>query len=120
MSAAVKISYTELAILRETAELQNRSISGQAEHWLRLGRAFEKNPNVGYTRVQEALKGLRSVDDLSNEEQEEYLDRFDQLLSAPSEEMNAFFKDRQERGLGVGMDDAGNIVYASNEQPKAS
>ena len=113
MSAAVKISDTEMAAIREAAKLQSRSIAGQAEHWLRLGRAFERDPRFGYAKVEQALKGLLDVDDLNDQEQEEFFDRVGSVLAAPSALEDAFFKDRQERGLGVGMDEAGNII----EQP---
>ena len=66
-------------------------------------------------KVGQALHGLFNVDGLSYEEQEEYFERFDDLLSKPSATADAFFKDMRERGLGVGMDDAGNIVYATPE-----
>ena len=110
MAAAVKISDTEMSALREAAALQSRSISGQAEHWLRLGRAVERDPRFGFVKVEEALKGLIDIDDLTTAEQEEYLDGFDALLSKPSPVADAFFENRRMLGLGVGMDEAGNIV----------
>lgn len=110
MAAAVKISDAEMLALREAASLQSRSISGQAEHWLRLGRAVERDPRFGFVKVEQALKGLVDIDDLTIEEQEEYFDRFDALLSKPSPVAEAFFEERRTLGLGVGMDDAGNLV----------
>jgi hypothetical protein len=110
MSAAVKISDTEMDAIREAAALQSRSMSGQAEHWLRLGRAFERDPRFGYAKVEQALKGLVAPMDLNEDEQEQYFDRMDSLLSAPSAEADAFFKDMRERTGGVGMDDEGNII----------
>ena len=77
------------------------------------------SPAFAETKVALALNGLVAVEDLTDEEQEEYFDRFDALLSAPSALEDAFFKDRQERGLGVGMDDAGNIIYATPKLPES-
>ena len=110
MAAAVKISDVEMLALREAAALQSRSISGQAEHWLRLGRAFERDPRFGFVKVEQALNGLADIDDLSTADQEEYMDRFTALLSKPSSVSDAFFADRRGLGLGVGMDEAGNII----------
>lgn len=110
MAQAVKISDDEMAVLRQAAALQSRSLTGQAEHWLRLGRAFERDPRFSYVRVEQALKGLVAPMDLTDDEQEQYFERFDELLSKPSPTANAFFKDRQEQGLGVGMDETGNII----------
>lgn len=111
MSQAVKISDADMQALREAANIHNRSISGQAEHWLRIGRAVERNPAIGYTRIEQALKGLLSPDELSGEEQEEFLDRFAEQTLHPSEAENAYWAGRQRDGLGVGMDDAGVLVY---------
>jgi hypothetical protein len=110
MSQAVKISDTEMDALREAAALQSRSISGQAEHWMRLGRAFERDERFGFAKVEQALKGLLAPMELSAEQQEDYFDRLEamQLTSTVTEE--EFFADRRRRGVGVGMDDAGNIV----------
>ena len=110
MAAAVKISDVEMSVLREAAALQGRSISGQAEHWFRLGRAIERDPRFGFVKVEQALKGLADVDDLSTAGQEEYMDQFSALLSKPSSISDAFFDDRRRLGLGVGMDEAGNII----------
>ena len=107
---AVKVSEIEMTAIREAAALQSRSISGQAEHWLRLGRAFERDPRFGYAKVEEALKGLVAPMDLTEDEQELYFDRMDSLLSGSSPESDAFFKNMRENVGGVGMDEQGNIV----------
>ena len=114
MSHAVKISETEMNALRESAALQSRSLSGQAEHWLRLGRAFERDPRFGFSKVEQALKGLISPDDLTDDQQEEYLDGLADGYWKASPTADAFFEDRRQRGLGVGMDEAGNIVYQAD------
>ena len=111
MSQEVTISDAEMKALQEAASLHNRSISAQAESWLRLGRAFAQDARLGDFRIQAALNGLISPMDLStDEEQEAYFEGFATRLSSPSPTEDAFFKDRQMRGLGVGMDEAGNII----------
>lgn len=43
---AVRLSKTIIEAAREAGKLQSRSISGQIEHWARLGHAIEKAPRV--------------------------------------------------------------------------
>lgn len=114
MSAAVKISDIEMNFLRASAELQSRSISGQAEHWLRLGRAFESDPRFGYAKIEKALKGLLDPSELDGEEQEQYFDKLGEILRQPSTVEDDFFAEINGAGDGVGMDDAGNLVYGPN------
>ena len=114
MSQAVKISDTEYEAVRVAAQVNSRSLSGQAEHWLRIGRAVERNPEIAYTRIERALHGLMSPDDLTGEEQEEYFDRFADKMGEVSEGERAYFAERERRGLGVGMDEAGKLTYSPN------
>jgi hypothetical protein len=114
MSQAVKISDTEMEALREAALVNSRSLSGQAEHWLRIGRAVERDPRFSYARIEQALRGLLSPDELDTDEQDEFFDRYAEAMHAPSATADAFWADRNRRGLGVGMDDAGNLVYPPN------
>ncbi len=109
---AVKISESEMNALREAAQLHQRSISGQAEHWMRIGRAVERDPRFGFVQIEEALKGLRPISSLSGEQQEQYFDRFFAETREPSEAELAFWEERRRNGLGVGMDEEGNIVEA--------
>lgn len=118
MAHAVKISDSEMSAIKEAAEINNRSISGQAEYWIRLGRAVERDPRFGYIQIEEALKGLRPVSSLTDEQQEEFLDRFSEAMREPDEAELAFWEDRRRRGLGVGMDEDGNIVYGSTNRSK--
>lgn len=42
MSNAVRLSSEMIEAAREEATLTSRSLTGQAEHWMRLGKAFEQ------------------------------------------------------------------------------
>lgn len=66
-----------------------------------------------YTRVEQALKGLLSPDALGGSDQADYFDKLSEMYwsPSPSPTAEAFFADRRERGVGVGMDDAGRIVH---------
>lgn len=110
MGQAVKISDAEMQAVREAAELHSRSIAAQAEHWIRIGRAVERDPRFGIVKIEEALRGLRSIDTLSGDQQEEFLDRLADQMHEPSPAQHAFWADRQRRGLGVGADDTGRLV----------
>jgi hypothetical protein len=110
VAQAVKISDPEMEVLREAAATNSRSISGQAEHWLRIGRAVERDPRFGYVQIEQALKGLRPVSSLNDEQQEEFFERFAAETLVPTERERAFWEERQRKGLGVGMDEEGNIV----------
>jgi hypothetical protein len=110
MAHAVKISDTEMEALREAAELNSRSLSGQAEHWIRIGRAVERDPRFGYVQIEQALRGLRPVSSLTDEQQEEFFERFAQDTLVPTERERAYWDDRRRKGLGVGLDDHGNVV----------
>lgn len=79
MSQAVKIPKTEMKkALRDAARLSSRSISVPAEHGLRIGRAMERDPQVGRSRVEIALRGLEpvSLDSLAESEQDAGLPRW--------------------------------------------
>jgi len=110
MPQAVKISDAEMEAVREAASLNSRSISGQAEHWIRLGRAVERDPRFGYVQIEEALKALRSIDTLTEQQQEAYLDRLEDEMAKETPAERAFWEDRQSKGLGVGMDEDGKPV----------
>lgn len=46
MAQSIKLSDKEMDILRKEAALSSRSLAGQAEHWLRIGRAIERSPRL--------------------------------------------------------------------------
>lgn len=63
------------------------------------------------TNVDLALRGLLSPGKLDRDQQEEYFDRLEVMQLQPSAVEEAFFADRRRRGVGVGMDEDGNIVF---------
>lgn len=108
---AVKISAPEMVHLREAAEHHSRSIAGQAEHWLRLGRAVETDPRFGFARVDQALRGLLKIDDLNEEELEMY---FDQLpYQAASVDVVKAYAELGAKPDAWGMDEAGTLVRST-------
>jgi hypothetical protein len=112
MGAAVKISDTEMQAIREAAAINSRSISGQAEHWIRIGRAVERNPDFSYARIEQALRGLMPASQLTEGEQEDYLDRLGDAMRAPAtEEQRAQYAQLGAHPTAVGLDDQGKVVF---------
>ena len=113
MSQAVKISDIEMKALRDAARVNSRSISGQAEHWLRIGRALERDPQVGYSRVEMALRGLEplSLDTLAEAGQDDFIQAMADAPATTAED--DFWRDRQRRGVGVGLDDKDRLVFGT-------
>lgn len=70
-------------------------------------------------KVERALRGLVAPMDLSEAEQELYFEKLSTSYWEPSKKMDAFFEDRRARGLGVGMNDAGDIVFAPTPAERA-
>jgi hypothetical protein len=118
MGQAVKISDSEMEALRDAARVSSRSISGQAEHWIRVGRAVERDPALSYSRIELALRGLEPValDALGEAEQDDLIERIGTAPATPEE--TAFWRSRQRRGLGVGMsaeEDGDGLVFGARE-----
>jgi hypothetical protein len=112
MAQSLKIGDNQMEILREAAELNGRSVAGQAEHWMRLGRAFESHPQARFEQVQQALQGQISVDQLPADDRKAFFGAFMSQAAAPSAAEDKFWADRRARGAGVGSDGRGGLVKA--------
>jgi hypothetical protein len=42
--------------------VDNRSLAGQIEHWARIGKCAEENPDLTYSLIKEILIGLEELD----------------------------------------------------------
>lgn len=111
MAQSIKIADDEMDLIRKEAELSSRSIAGQVTHWMRIGRSIERAPEFTYEHVREALDGKRSPDALTGEEQVVFIDELLSEAAEDTEEQKAFFEARRKKGLGVGLDDSGEIVH---------
>jgi ParD-like antitoxin of type II bacterial toxin-antitoxin system len=110
--ASIKIPAPEMALVRAAATLQNRSVSSQVVHWIRLGQAFERDPNVGFGRVEQALKAQISVDDLNGVEQEAYFDQFEDAMWTPTPQERTAFTELVMKPGAVGLDENDLLVMA--------
>lgn len=97
MAQSLKLSDESMALLREASLTHHRSLAGQAEHWMRLGRAFEAHPQAGFEQVQAALRGELSVDDLDPADRQRFFTNYMQTAATPSADEAAFFRQRSQR-----------------------
>ncbi|MBG6116538.1 MULTISPECIES: ParD-like family protein [unclassified Sphingobium] len=110
MAQSIKLADDIMKIVRRESELQSRSIAGQIAHWVRIGRAIEKSGNFDHARITAALAGNIETTDLTDEEKDVWLDSFVEKMGQPGTDEDAFFARRRQLGLGVGLDEGGNLV----------
>jgi hypothetical protein len=69
MATAVRISDALVDEAKRFSRIDHRSLAGQIEHWARMGKCAEENPDLPYTLIKEILMGL---DELGENEKTEY------------------------------------------------
>ncbi|MEA3547783.1 MAG: ParD-like family protein [Thermodesulfobacteriota bacterium] len=62
MATAVRISENLLTDARKYSKIDHRSITGQIEHWARIGKCVEENPDLTYDLIKEMLIGIHELD----------------------------------------------------------
>ena len=87
--ATVKLASGLVDEARREAELLNRSLGGQIEHWARLGRAIENLPGFTLERVRDTLDGRLDAPGLSVQEQDSLFEHLGEQFAAPSETVRA-------------------------------
>ncbi len=53
--SAVKLSYEIVADARIVSKALSRSIAGQIEHWAKIGKVAEENPDLSYEYIKKLL-----------------------------------------------------------------
>lgn len=101
--STVKLAAGLVAEARREAELLNRSLGGQIEHWARLGRAVENAPGFSLERVRDALDGRLDAPVLSVEEQDRLFEQLGERFAAPSETVRARYAALGETPGAVGV-----------------
>jgi len=61
MSKAIRVSDELIRNARLYSRVDNRSVTGQIEHWARIGRCVEENPDLTYHLIKEILIGLEEL-----------------------------------------------------------
>ena len=69
MATAVRVSDDPVNEAKKFSRIDHRSIAGQIEHWARMGKCVEENPDLPYSLIKEILIGL---DELDQGEKTEY------------------------------------------------
>ena len=62
MASAVKLSATIIAEARIMAKALNRSVAGQIEHWAKIGKIAEENPDLTYEFIKNLLIAEQEVE----------------------------------------------------------
>jgi hypothetical protein len=90
MAQTLRISDAGMAQLRKESRRQHRTLAGQAEYWLALGRAVERSNLINFKQIQAMLDGHVTFDDLDDKEQEFAFDQFMDRMGQPSRAMTEF------------------------------
>lgn len=69
MATAVRVSEELVGEAKKISRIDHRSVAGQIEHWARMGKCAEENPDLPYSLIKEILIGL---DELDQGEKTEY------------------------------------------------
>ena len=62
MTTAVRVSEHLVREARLISAVDNRSITGQIEHWARVGKCAEDNPELTYRVIKDILVGVEELD----------------------------------------------------------
>ena len=62
MATAVRVSEGLVQEARKYSRVDHRSITGQIEHWARIGKCAEENPDLTYDLIKEILIGIEELE----------------------------------------------------------
>ncbi len=62
MTTAVRINDELVREAKIFSKIDKRSLTGQIEHWARIGKCAEENPDLTYSLVKEMLIGLAELE----------------------------------------------------------
>jgi hypothetical protein len=69
MATAIRISEELVVEAKKYSKIDHRSLTGQIEHWARIGKCAEENSDLTYSLIKEILIGIEELD---NNEKTEY------------------------------------------------
>ncbi len=61
MSVAVRISTELIQEAQKFSKIDHRSVTNQIEHWARIGKCSEENPDLSYNIIKELLLGSEEL-----------------------------------------------------------
>jgi hypothetical protein len=62
MTTAVRVSGELVKEAKIYSKIDKRSITGQIEHWARIGKCAEDNPDLTYGLIKEVLIGVAELE----------------------------------------------------------
>jgi hypothetical protein len=62
MAMAVRISEELVDEAKKYSKIDHRSLTGQIEHWARIGKCSEENSDLTYSLIKEILIGIEELD----------------------------------------------------------
>ena len=62
MATAIRISEELVGEARKYSKIDHRSLTGQIEHWARIGKCAEENSDLTYSLIKEILVGIEELD----------------------------------------------------------
>ncbi len=62
MATAVRVSQELVKEAKIYSKVDKRSITGQIEHWARVGKCAEENPDLTYNAIKDILIGIAELD----------------------------------------------------------
>ena len=61
MGTAVRVTDELINEARKFSKVDHRSLTGQIEHWARIGKCAEENPELTYDLIKEILVGIEEL-----------------------------------------------------------
>jgi len=62
MTSAVRVSHDLVREAKIYSKIDRRSVTGQIEHWARIGKCAEENPDLTYSLIKDILIGLAELE----------------------------------------------------------
>ncbi len=62
MASSVKLSDEIVSEAKTASKVLNRSVAGQIEHWAKIGKIAEANPDLTYDFIKDILLGLQELE----------------------------------------------------------
>ncbi|MDZ7696331.1 MAG: hypothetical protein U5R49_05145 [Deltaproteobacteria bacterium] len=70
MTTAVRITDELVRDAKIFSKIDNRSLTGQIEHWARIGKCAEENPDLTYSLIKDIFIGLAELEQGESSEYE--------------------------------------------------
>ncbi len=62
MATAVRISSKLVLEAKLFSKVDQRSLTGQIEHWAKIGKCAEENPDLTYSLIKDILLGMEEME----------------------------------------------------------